>query len=173
MSSMRLPPPTGKHTVGRRSYDWVDAERAELYSADPATRRELVVWLWYPADPAADGARAPYLPDGWKPAGEFLGLQTDGLDAHSIGDAPVVSGADRFPVVVLSPSGFPPLFLGALAEEVASHGYVVAGVNHTYETTVTVFSDGRVVPMNPAAIAGALGPQSGSHEDVFRARADV
>jgi pimeloyl-ACP methyl ester carboxylesterase len=76
-------------------------------------------------------------------------------------------------VLVLSPSGFPPLFLTALAEELASHGHVVAGVNHTYETTVTVFSDGEVVAVNPAAVAGALGPQTGKPEEVFRARAAV
>jgi dienelactone hydrolase len=76
-------------------------------------------------------------------------------------------------VLVLSPSGFPPLLLSTLAEELASHGYVVVGVNHTYETTVTAFNDGRVVPVNPVATAGALGPQTGSHEDVFAARARV
>jgi pimeloyl-ACP methyl ester carboxylesterase len=47
------------------------------------------------------------------------------------------------------------------------------GVNHTYETTVTAFSNGRVVPTNPAALGGALGPQTGSHHDVFRQRASV
>ena len=76
-------------------------------------------------------------------------------------------------MLVLSPSGFPPLFLAALAEELASHGYVVVGVNHTYETTVTAFNDGRTVAFDPAAIGGALGPQSGSHNEAFRARAEV
>ena len=61
----------------------------------------------------------------------------------------------------------------AIAEELASHGFIVVGVNHTYETTVTAFSDGRVVPTNPAALGGALGPQTGSHHDVFRQRASV
>ena len=69
-------------------------------------------------------------------------------------------------MLVLSPSGFPPLLMGAIAEELASHGFVVVGVNHTYETTVTAFADGRIVPMNPAATGGALGPQTGSYEEV-------
>jgi dienelactone hydrolase len=50
---------------------------------------------------------------------------------------------------------------------------VVVGVNHTYETAVTVFADGRITPLNPAAIAGALGPQSGDHRKVFARRAEV
>jgi hypothetical protein len=44
----RLPEPTGQHAVGRLSYDWVDATRTEIYAAKEA-RRELVVFVWYPA----------------------------------------------------------------------------------------------------------------------------
>jgi hypothetical protein len=40
----------------------------------------------------------------------------------------------------------------------------------TYETAVTVFADGRVVPMSPAAVGGASGPLRGSHLEVFRQR---
>jgi pimeloyl-ACP methyl ester carboxylesterase len=85
----------------------------------------------------------------------------------------VARSADGHPVLLLSPSGFSPLLLSALAEELASHGYVVVGINPTYETTVTPFADGRVVPVNPAALGGALGPQSGSHEEAFRQREQV
>ena len=34
--------------------------------------------------------------------------------------------------------------LTALAEDLASHGYVVAGIDHTYESHATAFPDGRV-----------------------------
>jgi len=46
---------------------------------------------------------------------------------------------------VLSP-GFtsPRSTLTALAEDLASHGYVVAGIDHTYESYATAFPDGRV-----------------------------
>jgi pimeloyl-ACP methyl ester carboxylesterase len=37
-------------------------------------------------------------------------------------------------------------------EELASHGYVVASINHTYGAMMTVFPDGRVVPWNPEAL---------------------
>jgi hypothetical protein len=30
-----LPAPSGHYPVGRASYDWVDAQRAEIYSSDP------------------------------------------------------------------------------------------------------------------------------------------
>ena len=76
-------------------------------------------------------------------------------------------------MLLLSPSGFSPLFLGSIAEELASHGYVVVGSTDTYETAVTVFSDGHVATMNPAALGGALGPQIGPHDAAFRRRAEV
>jgi hypothetical protein len=49
------------------------------------------------------------------------------------------------PLVVLSP-GFTNSrsALTALAEDLASHGYVVAGIDHTYESFATAFPDGRV-----------------------------
>ena len=49
------------------------------------------------------------------------------------------------PSSVLSP-GFtnPRSALTALAEDLASHGYVVAGIDHTYESFATAFPDGRV-----------------------------
>lgn len=34
---------------------------------------------------------------------------------------------------------------------------MVVGINHTYETAVTVFPGGRTVPMNPAAIGHSFG----------------
>ena len=49
------------------------------------------------------------------------------------------------PLAVLSP-GFtsPRSTLTALAEDLASHGYVVVGIDHTYESFATAFPDGRV-----------------------------
>jgi dienelactone hydrolase len=169
-----LPAPTGRHQLGRASFDWVDPNRAELYSANAADRRELVVWVWYPAAPSPGAERAVYLPEPWTPAGQLLGLDAAGLRSHAVEDAAVADEQSSYPVLVLSPSGFPPLLLAAIAEELASHGYVVVGVNHTYETAVTVFVDGRVVPMSPAAVAGLLGgSQTGPYQEQFAQRAAV
>jgi hypothetical protein len=170
-----LPAPTGRHPVGRASFEWVDPGRVERYSANPQDRRELVVWVWYPAAPDPGVDRAAYLPEAWAPAGQLLGLNAAVLRSHAVADAPVAEEQSSYPVLVQSQSGFPPLLLAAIAEELASHGYVVVGVNHTYETAVTVFADGRVVPMSPAAVAGLLGPQTetGPYQEQFAQRAAV
>ena len=39
-----LPAPTGRHGVGRVSFEWVDQGRVEIYSSNPQDRRALVVW---------------------------------------------------------------------------------------------------------------------------------
>jgi hypothetical protein len=156
--------------VGRVSLDWVDQDRAEVYSSNVQDRRALVAWIWYPATPDPDAERAAYLPEPWAPSGQFLGLDVAGLLSHAVAGAPVAGEQPRYPALVLSPSGFPPLLLAAIAEELASHGYVVVGVNHTYETPVTVFADGRAVAVNPDAQAGVLGPQTGPYQERFRQR---
>jgi hypothetical protein len=168
-----LPVPTGPDRVGRSSFDWVDPARFDVYAANPEDHRELVVFVWYPASPQPSAQFAPYLPPPWAPTADFLGLDVAGLRSHASADAEVAASSPTYPVLLLSPSGFPPLMLSAIAEELASHGFVVVGVNHTYEATVTAFADGRVLPMNPAAVGGALGPQVGSHDEVFRQRASL
>jgi predicted dienelactone hydrolase len=60
-------------------------------------------------------------------------------------DATPAGQQRSLPLVVLSP-GFTNSrsALTALAEDLASHGYVVAGIDHTYESHATAFPDGRV-----------------------------
>src|SRR5262245_5079004 len=164
VSTAHLPSPSGTHAVGRSSLELVDPDRPEIYSSDPTDHRELVLWTWYPADPDTGSSPVDYLPGAWAAIGQGLGLEVDGVHGHAFGDVAVASGSDRLPVLLLSPSGFSPLLMTAIGEELASHGYVVVGVNHTYESPVTVFADGRIVPMDPAAVAGVLGPQVGPHE---------
>jgi dienelactone hydrolase len=64
---------------------------------------------------------------------------------NAVSDATPAGTARSLPLVVLSP-GFtnPRSALTALAEDLASHGYVVAGIDHTYESYATAFPDGRV-----------------------------
>jgi dienelactone hydrolase len=166
-----LPRPTGTHSIGRISTDCEDPDRADPYAPDPSTARQLVLWVWYPADPRSAGPPADFLPQAWTPIAEQLGVEVTGVGTHAVVDAPAADR--RSPVLLLSPSGFSPLFLASIAEELASHGYVVVGVNHTFEAAVTVFGNGRVAVANPDALGGALGPHTGPHEAAFRRRAEV
>ena len=64
-ATLTLPDLRGPYAVGRVAVDWVDETRPDPFSQNPAVKRELVVWLWYPAAPAAGAAPAAYLPGKW------------------------------------------------------------------------------------------------------------
>lgn len=152
-----LPAPTGPELVGRVIYDWVDGSRPDPYAADRHTRRELSVWVWYPAEPAPGARLAPYVPADWERAfaypGDFGQTAPGAVRPHSYDGAPVAGG--RFPVLVLTPGlGMNAASYTAIAEELASQGYVVAGINPTYSTNV-VLSGGRLVRAVPAAADAA------------------
>jgi hypothetical protein len=56
------PAPTGRHRVGRASFDLVDPNRTDIYSANPQDPRELVIWTWYPAAPGPGPVAPPTCP---------------------------------------------------------------------------------------------------------------
>ncbi|WP_285584846.1 alpha/beta hydrolase family protein [Actinoallomurus iriomotensis] len=137
-----LPAPTGPYRVGRTMFDWTDHTRADPLAPTVRNARELSVWVWYPATPDARGRRAPYAPGAWNrlhlPSLPGLG-ETDfaAVRTHVLEDVPPAVG--RFPVVVLLPGlGFAASQYTTLAENLASHGYLVAGVTPTYSANVTV-----------------------------------
>jgi len=134
-----LPSPRGPHRVGRVLVDGKDGRRD----------RELMVFVWYPAKEGADGRKCDYIPGKW---GEIEAAKMLPIPAHryqqievsSIEDAPFAPGSH--PVLILLPGlGRIPPHYTALAEELASHGYLVAGVTPTGYSSVVVFSDGRQV----------------------------
>ncbi len=127
-----------------------DVSRPDPWAAG-VNARELMVSLWYPAAPS-DGPRAPYM----TPAESRLqltgrgitGVPPDALSTvrtNAVSDAAPAGDEGSLPLVVLSP-GFtnPRNTLTGLAEDLASHDYVVAGIDHTYESLATAFPDGRI-----------------------------
>ncbi len=145
-----LPPPTGKYAVGRAAYDWTDAGRTDPLAPHPGTARELSVWLWYPVSraDARRGHPADYAPGAWSglhfpgPVG-WAESSFGKLRIHAREGVPVAQG--KFPVVVLEPGlGFAAPQYTTLAENLASHGYLVAGVTPTYSANLAVVH-GRAV----------------------------
>jgi dienelactone hydrolase len=145
-----LPEPTGPYPAGIASLWLTDASRPDPWVSG-ANARELMVSLWYPAV-SSDGRRARYM----TPAESELQLTSRGItgipqdtlstvETNAVSDARPAGRQHSLPLVVLSP-GFTNSrsSLTALAEDLASHGYVVAGIDHTYESHATAFPDGRV-----------------------------
>ncbi|MFD9888647.1 alpha/beta hydrolase family protein [Amycolatopsis sp. NPDC059027] len=150
--SAALPRPTGHHKVGLSTFQLTDTRRADPWV--PAQRRELMVSLWYPAR-SASGQRAKYMtPQESTALGTAAKIPADffaGVDTNSTVDAPALGR--KAPLVVLSP-GFllPRNTLTSLAEELASRGYVVAGIGHNYEALATSFPDGHTTGCEACAV---------------------
>ncbi|MGW2154088.1 alpha/beta hydrolase family protein [Nonomuraea sp. NPDC001699] len=145
-----LPAPTGSRPVGTTSLYLQDTSRPDPW-VPSVKARELMVSLWYPAR-SPGRHRAPYMT---AKASELL-LKDGGITdlppdilsrtrTNAFTDARPAGRPRSLPLVVLSPGHSKPRTeLTALAEELASRGYVVAAVDHTYENVATSFPDGRV-----------------------------
>ncbi|MER5699774.1 alpha/beta hydrolase family protein [Streptomyces mirabilis] len=145
---LELPRPTGPYPAGEEVLHLTDQDRTDPWvpSAGP---RQLAVSMFYPARPGT-GVPAPYMTLGEAqgflatrvPAGTGAQPQ-DLVDSRTYAYTGAKAVGGKFPLVVLSP-GFenPRATLTGLATDLASHGYVVALVGHTYEDSGETLADG-------------------------------
>ncbi len=160
----RLPEPTGPYLVGTTHLHLVDRTRPETFTPDKSDCRELMIQVWYPAEPQRGAATACYLENAdlaspvfaefaqaFSPTGrrlpswalEHLSL----VQTHAHLDAPVSRAQSSYPVLLFSHGYLSLLGQNTVQmEELASHGYIIFSVGHTYEDAVTVFPDGRIIP---------------------------
>ncbi|TDD21146.1 alpha/beta hydrolase family protein [Nonomuraea diastatica] len=169
-----LPAPTGDHPVGKTDLHLIDSSRPDPWVTDRDVR-ELMVSIWYPARKAA-GRRAPYVTPQEseliirsEPRLEDVPADTLAKTVtHARAGAPALRRKGGWPLVVLSPGmTLPRATMTSLAEEFASRGYLVAGIEHTYESLATTFPDGRTVTFE----AGKAGQTPETGEKVARVRA--
>jgi predicted dienelactone hydrolase len=166
-----LPMPTGPYAVGRIAADWRDDARDDPFAPAKGTKRELPVWIWYPAPHDARQPRAAYMPPRLREAMEpnpplllrlTLGpLYTDraNVTSHALDVPPLVGGTERFPVIILKPAlGAAALQNAVLAEDLASHGYVVVGSDSPYTTPGVAYQDGRVAMRTAAGHPSETAP---------------
>ncbi len=133
-------PLSGPYPVGTRVYHLVDAGRVE--SMDPAEGpRELMIQVWYPAS----ASRCPRAAYRRKQETTRLSSYQAVVPTRSGWNAPA-DGVGPLAVLV-----FHPAWNGRrtqntfLTEDLASRGYFVVAVDHTYNSEPVAFPDGHVV----------------------------
>lgn len=145
-STILLPEPAGHHQVGTVTYHWVDTARMETLSPDPHDQRQVMATVFYPGVRAWDGPAAEYVPEL-----DLLrqGFRTDSRElpkriademasracvaTFSFPAIPVDSSEEHYPIAVFSPGGnMSRHWHTALAQELASEGWVVAVLSHAY-----------------------------------------
>ncbi len=157
-SNIELPALDGKWPVGTVTYFWIDETRAELLSPDENDFRQIVGQVFYPAASTRGRAPASYVPELDSMRASLLTdrremPRTIANDLEHYGcvrtrayrDAALVEGTDRLPLMLLSPGGnMSRHWHTALAESLASHGYVVVVLSHAF-SGMDVFPSGGLL----------------------------
>ena len=160
-TEVTLPALTGPFAVGRAIYDWADDVSSDPLAPVAGTRRELLVWIWYPSTPGQSAAMTDdYLPAQLRAAGaranqgpliwRLLTRDPSHVHAHSLRSSDVSPRQRSYPVVIMRAGASASVTnYSTLAEDLASHGYVVVGFDAPYRTGMVVFPDGRVIVRTP------------------------
>jgi pimeloyl-ACP methyl ester carboxylesterase len=166
----RLPALSGPYQVGTFSMMLTDTSRKEIYSGNPSDPRRIMVQVWYPAEPAPGSKTAPWMDraDIVGPAiATYLDLPAFFLDhliyvrTGAFLDAPISHVQPTYPVLLFSHgwNGFRAQNTYQ-AINLASNGYVVVAIDHTYGAVVTAFPDGQLAYNNPHALPEGNLPDS-------------
>ena len=138
------PSPSGRYRVGTRIIDLVDPLREDPYVA--GRKRELPVRFWYPSSISEKScSRVEYTsPRVWNYFSQLLGVPLPDVQSNSCLNPSIAAGVH--PIILFTP-GYTATFTDYtfLFEDLASRGYIVASVDHTYEATAVEFPDGRFV----------------------------
>ncbi len=114
--------PTGSYSVGTAVYTWADDTRDEAFTAEKDHRRVTVQFFY----PTREDTTA--------------GMAVEGADIAADGN---------YPLLIFSHGAFGYRRSNYSAYmELASHGYIVCSIDHTYHAFFTKEEDGNIIPVN-------------------------
>ncbi|MFK8058945.1 MAG: alpha/beta hydrolase family protein [Polaribacter sp.] len=143
-----LPKTTGNYKIGSK-YIHLKTDRDETITENPDDKRELMIKVWYPAT-IENEEKEPYLNNGDRfsfaakyglPKSVFNYLNYVETNTYK---APKIANK-KFPILIFSHGSYSKASgYYAIIEEIVSQGYIVLNINHTYESTGTLFPDGSI-----------------------------
>lgn len=153
-----LPKPVGPYQVGTQTFHFTDQNRDEIWTKAPHDKRELMVQVWYPAQNSKDTKPKALFPEDKTTFQKFTQAYANGLGvpsfildywkyikSNSYEGVELLSSKSPYPVVILSHGlGTTRILHTSQAEHLASNGFIVIAIDHTYSTSATAFPDGRV-----------------------------
>jgi pimeloyl-ACP methyl ester carboxylesterase len=144
-----LPAPTGSYGVGVVAHSVTDPRRREIFTPDTSDIRRFPVFVYYPVAKGACTPAAyfpPKLAEVYTAEFKYQAGFERIVRAHACPNAPIVSGSNRFPVIMFSHGlGHTNFSYRSIIEDLVSHGNVVVAVDHTHGGRGTYFPDGQVV----------------------------
>ncbi|GJC94265.1 PAF acetylhydrolase [Colletotrichum higginsianum] len=152
-------PPTGPYAVSMSVQALTDNARLDPYAPeDNPHSRQVMISTFLPVDeaktPCFGRKRVPYMTplvaQAYDVLGTAVGLPNGTFSALEMDFCQTRSRScqrnrARFPLVLFSPGwGNPRLLYGAMAREVASHGFAVVTIDHPYDPSFVEFPNGTV-----------------------------
>jgi predicted dienelactone hydrolase len=153
-----LSKPTGSYDVGIQYFHWIDENRTDPFLDGSTQKRELMVKVYYPA---ADDPAKPYasyfhdlrlirLFTAFYHLPEFAFDHLRLVKTNSKEGLQVSDRQQSYPVILFSHgAGTTMEVQTSQSEDLASHGYIVVAIDHTYVSVGTVFPD-RIVSHHEA-----------------------
>lgn len=156
--SLLVPSPPGPYSVAVKHFELIDLDRTDSLAPSPNTTRRFMSSVYLPVDARHECKlrTVPYMPaltaKVFGQIGEQLGIPQGTLEKFEMEFCDLSSIAldvdadvekKQYPVAVFSPGyGGTRLIYGAMSRSLASLGYIVLTVDHTYEASVVQFPDG-------------------------------
>ncbi|KAK2010855.1 PAF acetylhydrolase [Colletotrichum eremochloae] len=152
-------PPTGSYPVSMSIQSLTDSSRLDPYAPkNESHSRQVMISTFLPVDeaktPCTGWERVPYMTplvakaydqlgaSVGLPNGTFSGFKMEFCQTKA---RSCQTSRSKFPLVLFSPGwGNPRLLYGAMAREVASHGFTVVTIDHPYDASFVEFPNGTV-----------------------------
>jgi dienelactone hydrolase len=149
----RFPTPSGPYAVGTRILYMVDRSRDPMGTNVQPGKRELMVQIWYPARPAGNKLAEYRRYSETTLISSYQAV----LKTNSYWNAAVDNKGAPYPLLIFNHAWTGQRTQDTfLMQELASHGFVVASIDHTYYSGKVAFPDGRVIDSKGAPDLGDL-----------------
>ena len=162
-----IPIPTGQNSVGTRIFNWEDRSREEWFTDKEGDFRKIVLQVWYPSEIRLSETLS-YLDHAElrvKPISEqvelpaFMINHIKNVKSNSYLNIDIKPSQEAYPLVIFSHG------LGGMRmqntiqmEELASKGFIVIALDHTYDANITIFNDGQTADFK-SGIVGKVTPE--------------
>ena len=150
-----MPAPEGDFSIGSETFHWVDSSRLEWFTDENDNDvREIMVQAWYPSENSDSIGTNSYMDfmnlrsktlasAGKIPA--FLPSHLNMISTNTRSDVACSDKLDKYPVLIFSHGITGSRHLHQiLFEHLASKGYIVFALDHSFDANLTIFPDGKI-----------------------------
>ena len=150
-----MPAPEGDFSIGSETFHWVDSSRLEWFTDENDNDvREIMVQAWYPSENSDSIGTNSYMDfmnlrsktlasAGKIPA--FLPSHLNMISTNTRNDIACSNKLEKYPVLIFSHGITGSRHLHQiLFEHLASKGYIVFALDHSFDANLTIFPNGKI-----------------------------